>query len=124
MNFDETPEFKKDVKRLEKRWRSIPDDIEAVKPYLLPLYEYRADDVEVSIYREGSFRGKRATILKNTPAGEAIKMRLDVAGLGRNDTVRIVFVAIKTESTIQFIELYAKNDKKREDTARIRKYLP
>ena len=51
-------------------------------------------------------------------------MRLDVADLGRNDTVRIVFVAIKTESTIQFIELYAKNDKNREDTARIRKYLP
>lgn len=123
MNFDETPEFKKDVKRLAKRWRSIPKDIENAKPYILPLYEYRADDVEVSIYREGFFGGKRAAILRNTLTGEVIKMRLDVAELGRNDKVRIVFVAIKTESTIRFIELYAKNDKEREDVARITKYL-
>ena len=123
MNFSETPEFQKDVKRLAKKWRSIPGDIEAVKPYLLPLYEFRADDVEVSVYRRDFFNGKRAAILHTTSTYEVIKMRLDVATLNRSDKVRIIFVAVKTEGTIRFIELYAKNEKDREDTKRIKKYL-
>lgn len=123
MIFDEAPEFRKDVKRLGKRWRSIPSDIEAAKPYLLPLYEIRADDVEVAVYRSDFFSGKRAAILKTTENAEVIKMRLDVADLGRNDKVRVVFVAVKTEGKIYFVELYAKNDKEREDPKRYREFL-
>lgn len=69
------------------------------------------------VYRDGFFSGKHVAVLKTTSRGEAIKMRLNVADLGRNDKVRAVFVA-----TIKFVELYAKNDKEREDSARIKKY--
>lgn len=124
MNFDLTPEFRKDFKRLSKRWKSLNGDIEAAKKYILPLYECKAGDIEISVYRDGFFRGKRAAVLKTTSRGEVIKMRLDVADLGRNDKVRVVFVAIIKNNTIKFIELYAKNDKEREDSARIKKYLP
>lgn len=50
-------------------------------------------------------------------------MRLDVAAVGRSGKVRIIFVAVKTEAAITFIEMYAKNQKEREDTKRIKKYL-
>ncbi|QQS18168.1 hypothetical protein IPL68_06050 [Candidatus Saccharibacteria bacterium] len=50
-------------------------------------------------------------------------MRLDVAALGRSDKVRIIFIAVKTENEILFVELYAKNDKNREDPRRYRGYL-
>ncbi|HMR73153.1 MAG TPA: hypothetical protein PKD68_04055 [Candidatus Saccharibacteria bacterium] len=123
MNFEFTPEFEKDVKRLAKKWRSIPRDIEAVKKYILPLYEICADDVEIAVYRQGFFNGKSATILQTTDTYEVVKMRLDVADLGRSDKVRIIFIAIKIEETIRFIELYAKSNKEREDMKRIRKYL-
>lgn len=123
MNFEFTPEFEKDVKRLGKKWRSIPKDVEAAKKYILPLYEPRADDVEIAIYRQGFFNGKTATILHTSGEYEVVKMRLDVADLGRNDKVRIIFIAIKTTTAIRFVELYAKNDKTREDESRIRKYL-
>lgn len=123
MNFSEAPEFKKEVKKLAKRWRSIPEDIEAVKMYILPLYEQLTADVDVTEYRREFFAGRKAAILKTNDSAEVIKMRLDVASIGRNDKVRIIFVAIRTTETITFIELYAKNDKDREDEKRIKKYI-
>ena len=123
MNFNEAPEFQKDVKRLTKKWRSIPNDIEAAKKYIEPLYIIKADDVEVVEYRRDFFNGKNAAILKENDSTEVIKMRLDVADLGRNDKVRIVFVTMKNDDGITFIELFAKNDKDREDEKRIKKYF-
>lgn len=49
-------------------------------------------------------------------------MRLDVADLHTNSKVRIIFVIKVEDGMITFIELYAKNDKDREDTVRIKKY--
>ena len=123
MNFNEAPEFAKEVKRLSKKWRSIPGDLEAAKQYILPLYEQLANDVELVEYRREFFAGKTAAILHSNENAEVVKMRLDVADLGRNDKVRIIFVAIKTSDAIMFIELYAKNEKPREDNKRIKKYL-
>ena len=123
MNFSETPEFKKDVKRLAKKWRSIPMDIEAVKPYILPLYVPRDGEDVMQDYRKAFFAGKIAAVLRAQGDIEVVKMRLDVSHLGRNDKVRIIFVAVKSRDTITFIELYAKNEKDREDQARIKKYV-
>ena len=124
MNFNESPEFQKDVKRLAKKWRSIPSDIEAAKVYIKPLYENLSDDVNVQVYRDEFFSGKRAAILRSKDDTEVIKMRLDVADLGRNDKVPLLFTAVKSNGTITFIELYAKNEKARENTQRIKKYMP
>lgn len=122
MNFDFAPEFAKDIKRLAKKWRSIPSDIEAAKPYIVPLYKQQADDVGVQEYRYDFFADKKAAILWTGDGVEVVKMRLDVADLHSNSKVRIVFVAKIENETITFIELYAKNEKEREDKARIKKY--
>lgn len=123
MNFSETPEFKKELKHFAKKWRSMPDDIVAVKQYILPLYEQIEPGVDIKKYREGFFNGKNATILFSNDETEVIKMRLDVADLGGGDKVRLIFIAIRNNSEIKFIELYAKNEKPREDQKRIKKYL-
>lgn len=54
---------------------------------------------------------------------EVIKMRLDVQSLGASDKARLIFVAVRDKQSITFIELYAKNEKAREDTTRIKKHL-
>lgn len=122
MNFRETPEFKKDIKRLSKKWRSIPADVDAVKPYILPLYMQQTDELSANEYRQAFFSGKVATILYSQGDVEVVKMRLDVADLGRSDKVRIIFIAVKTKNEIVFVELYAKNDKEREDPNRYKPY--
>lgn len=123
MNFSEVSEFEKDVKRLSKKWRSIPDDIEAAKLHILPLYVNLDKGVSVEQYRRAFFTGKTATILQSSDNFEVVKIRLDVESLGRSDKVRLVFIAIRKSSTILFVELFAKNDKSREDMRRIQKYL-
>lgn len=123
MNFESSPEFAKDVKRLTKKWRSIPGDIEAAKPYIVPLYEQLASDVDIAEYRRRFFAGKRAAIMQTVGTVEVIKMRLDVQSLGASDKARLIFVAVRDKQSITFIELYAKNEKAREDTTRIKKHL-
>ncbi len=118
MNFEQTPEFAKDLKRLSKKWRSLPSDIEYVKPRIESLYTPR-EDIDLEQYRSDFFGGKGATILQSAEGYEVVKMRLDVAALSTNNKVRLVFVAVVTENKVVFIELYAKSEKDREDAKRI-----
>ena len=121
LNFDETPEFQKDVKRLKKSWRSIPSDIERAKLAITPLY-VPVEDVDMNELREQFFATPRATRLQMTETYEVVKMRLDCASLGNDKKTRLVFVMVKTADTIHLVELYAKSEKDREDSARIKKY--
>lgn len=123
MNFSETTEFTKEVKHFAKKWRSIPNDILAVRQYILPLYQQMDVGVDVGQYRQKFFNGKTATILYSKSDTEVVKMRLDVADLGRNDKVRLIFIAIRNKDEILFTEIYAKNEKSREDQKRIKKYI-
>lgn len=124
MNFEQVDEFAKELKKLQKKWRSLPADLFAAEKQITDLYVGQGPDDHLLEYRAAFFNGKRAAILQTLDDGrEVVKMRLDVADLGRNDKVRLVFIAIRSKTTIQFIELYAKNDKEREDTKRIKKYL-
>lgn len=123
LNFEEVPEFQKDVKRLKKSWRSIPSDIERVKLVIERLY-VPAGNVDMKEFREQLFATRRATVLTSSESYEVIKMRLDCASLGNDKKTRLVFVAIKTAHTIYLIELYAKNAKEQNDSKRVKKYVP
>jgi hypothetical protein len=74
MNFKQTPEFKKDLKRLSKKWRSLPSDVEAVYPQIEDLY---GESEGVAEFRVAFFNGKRATVLYTNGGVEVVKMRLD-----------------------------------------------
>jgi hypothetical protein len=119
MNFDQTPEFQKDLKGLSKKWRSLPQDIEDAQLLITDVY---ADSEQRELVQQKFFDGKRATRLVPGVV-EVVKMRLDVAALGTNSKVRVVFVAIIAESSVVFVELYAKNEKDREDPKRYRDFI-
>ena len=128
MNYNFTPEFNKELKKLAKDWRSLPEDIELAKKALPLLYLRQGDEPEdaLQLRHDQFFLTKRATILKKTDDGkEVVKMRLDCRSLGTKDIVRVIFIAIRYSDNIRFVELYAKNSKNkdREDQARIKRYL-
>lgn len=120
MNFDRTPEFNKDLKRLSKKWRSLPNDLRDAELTITDVY---TDSELQETFVQKFFDGKRATKIVVTESCEVVKMRLDVQSLGNSQKVRVVFVAVKTENEIIFVELYAKNDKEREDPKRYSWYL-
>lgn len=111
MNFEELPEFKKDVKILTKKYRTLIDDLDTVKrvlevsPNERPPFSFRIDDL-----------GLKTCIIKvKKIACKSIK------GRGVNSGLRLIYAHFKDENKIVFIELYHKNNKEKEDKDRILK---
>ena len=124
LNFDEVPEFAKDLKALKKKWRSLPSDVDDAKLQIEALYGTILQGEALKEFREGFFGTKRATILQTGDGYEVVKMRLDCASLGTDKKTRLVFVAVITENTVRLVELFAKSTNEREDARRLRRYLP
>ncbi len=109
MTFDELAEFKKDLKNLLKKYRTLNDDLEVVKTILKkkpderPPFSFRIDNL-----------GLETCIIKvKKIACKALK------GRGVNSGLRLIYAHFEEEQEIVFIELYHKNDKENEDRQRI-----
>lgn len=109
MTFDELVEFKKDLKNLLKKYRTLNDDLDVVKQVLAtapderPPFSFRIDNL-----------GLETCIIKvKKVACKALK------GRGVNSGLRLIYAHFQEEKRIVFIELYHKNDKENEDRQRI-----
>lgn len=109
MIFEELEEFKKDLKQLLKKYRTLNDDLDVVKKVLevnpdeRPPFSFRIDNL-----------GLRTCIIKvKKIACKALK------GRGVNSGLRLIYAHFEAEIKIIFIELYHKNDKENEDRQRI-----
>lgn len=125
MNFDDTPEFKKDVKALNKRVRTLKSDIKRVVPKLESLYvkPEGLSEEQWTEYKNNFFDNKRATALKGYPPEvDVIKIRLDTDTLQHKGKLRLICIVVVSGNEINLVELYSKSDKNREDAARIKKY--
>jgi mRNA-degrading endonuclease RelE of RelBE toxin-antitoxin system len=113
MTFDELIDFKKDLKSLLKKYRTLNDDLEVVKRVLevmpdeRPPFSFRIDNL-----------GIETCIIKvKKIACKALK------GKGVNSGLRLIYALFPDENKITFIELYHKNDKESENRQRILQYF-
>src|SRR3989339_18493 len=109
MTFDELAEYKKDLKGLLKKYKTLNDDIDVVRKVLevfpdeRPPFSFRIDNL-----------GLETCIIKvKKIACKALK------GRGVNSGLRLIYAHFEKEQRITFIELYHKNDKENEDRQRI-----
>lgn len=109
MKFDELDEYKKDLKRLLKKYRTLNDDIAVVKKVLCilpderPPFSYIIDNL-----------GLKTCIIKvKKIACKSLK------GKGVQSGLRLVYAYFPADNRITFIELYHKSDKENEDRKRI-----
>jgi hypothetical protein len=128
MEFETLKEFDKDKKRLVKRYRSIPDDLETVKQVL----ELMPDERPPFSYRINNLGIETCIIKVKKIACKSLK------GKGVNSGLRLVYAYFKDQNIevdnsvdkqtndeiidkekIVFIELYHKSDKENEDRERI-----
>lgn len=109
MTFDELTEYKKDLKNLLKKYRTLNDDLEVVKRVLevspdeRPPFSFRIDNLDL----------ETCVIKVKKIACKALK------GRGVNSGLRLIYAHFPDEKKITFIELYHKNDKENEDKKRI-----
>ncbi len=109
MTFNELVEFKKDLKKLLKKYRTLKDDIETVKQVL----EIVPDERPSFSFRIANLSLKTCVIKVKKIACKSLK------GRGVNSGLRLIYAYFKEEQKIIFIELYHKNDKENEDRQRI-----
>ena len=126
MEFDEFQEFKKDLKKLSKRYKSLPEDLETIKkvlkvnPKARPPFSFNIDGLGI----------KDCVIKVKKIACKSLK------GKGVNTGLRLVYAhfhkdleeckddgVIMYKEKIIFVELYHKNDKAKENKERILKYF-
>ncbi len=109
MIFDELTEFRRDLKVLLKKYRTLNDDLEVVKKVLLinpderPPFSFRIDHL-----------GIETCIIKiKKIACKSLK------GKGVNSGLRLIYAYYPDQQKITFIELYHKSEKENEDRFRI-----
>lgn len=109
MIFEELPEYKKDIKVLLKKYRTLHDDMSTVKQVLeicpdeRPPFSFRIDNLGIST----------CIIKVRKIACRTMK------GRGVNSGLRLVYAFFKADEKIIFIELYHKKEKENEDRERI-----
>lgn len=109
MIFDELIEFKKDLKSLLKKYRTLNEDLLVVKKVLevtpneRPPFSFRIDNLGL----------KTCVIKVKKIACKALK------GRGVNSGLRLIYAHFEDENKIIFIEIYHKSEKENEDKERI-----
>jgi len=109
MNFEELPEFKRDLKRLLKKYRSLEEDLMVVKQVLevfpneRPPFSFNIDNL-----------GLETCIIKVKKIACKALM-----GRGVNSGLRLIYALFEKDEKIIFVELYHKHEKSREDKKRI-----
>ena len=107
MNFNELPEFKRELKQLHKKYKSLPDDLQTF-----------CDTLSVTPI----VKSKNFAVVTRTDTILIIKARLFCRYL-KGSSLRIIYSWNEQEQRIEFIQLYFKGDKTNEDRERIRNYL-
>jgi len=109
MTFVELPEFKKDLKRMSKKYKTINEDLAVVKSVLQifpgerPPFSFRIDNLH-----------HETTIIKvKKIASKSIK------GKGVNTGLRLIYAYFPKTDKIVLIEIYHKNEKENENRERI-----
>ena len=105
--FFQLPEFEKELKKLAKKYPSLVNDVEDIKPVLV--------DAPTGI-------GKNFTIIRATEEMKIVKVRIHCESL-RSRAIRLIYAYHKDKIEFRYLELYFKGDKKNEDRERVRQYL-
>jgi hypothetical protein len=108
MNFTYLSEFEKDLKRLLKRYLSLNEDLNKIKS-ILEVYPNTRPPFSFLIYN----RSNTTCIIKIKKIA-----CLSLRGKGVNTGLRIIYNFNQVSNTIEFIELYHKNDQSIEDQNR------
>ena len=109
MEFNQLPEFEKDLKSLLKKYRTLNDDLNDVKTILKKRPDERAPF---------SFRIDNLGLVARLIKVKKIACK-SLKGRGVNSGLRLIYAYFEKEEKIIFIELYHKNEKENEDKQRI-----
>lgn len=117
IEYRETPEFLKDLKRLAKKFPTLEEDFELMKRAAIELYHLRGIDNR-SVLPVPGYGGGSLKIFKV----KKFACR-SLPGKGVRSGLRVIYAFDEACRRTDFIEIYYKNDQKNENSDRIRTWL-
>jgi mRNA-degrading endonuclease RelE of RelBE toxin-antitoxin system len=113
IKYEETDKFKKDLKKLLKRFRSLNEDLETVKKAVIELRHLKNID-NLATFEIPGFNSEMNTFWKIRKfACKSLK------GSGVKSGIRVIYCWQERGKVILFLEIYFKGDKENEDRSRI-----
>ena len=117
IKYDETAEFQKDLKKLTKKFRSLPDDLKTIKKAVIEMCHIHNID-NFSTFEIPGYTNAAVSFWKIKKfACKSLK------GRGAKSGIRVIYKWDYKENKITFIEIYFKGDKANENHQRIKAYL-
>lgn len=116
IDYIESPKFKKDLKRLIKKYPSLPEDLRMAEKAAIELVHLHGVDNR-SVFQISRIGGGIQVYKLKKFACKSLK------GRGNRSGIRIIYAWLPGKNEIHFIEMYFKGDQKNEDKSRIREYL-
>lgn len=115
-NIKELAEFKKDFKKLSKKFRTLEEDLKIFTEKQLNLYHKLGMDNKGIFYIPDLGIDYPKIYKAKKFACKSLK------GKGAASGIRVIYAYYEKEDEIEFIEIYYKGNKANEDRARILKY--
>lgn len=114
MNYDETEEFRRDFKKLMKKFPSLAEDLEVNKQYRIELFHCKEIDSRSIFEIQG---------VGNTAELKFFKVKKfqckNLKGRGAKSGIRVIYAYFPTEQRIVFLEVYFKANQENENRQRI-----
>ena len=117
INYQSIPEFEKDFKALAKRFKTLHEDFEILKKFVLELYYLHGIDSKAFVPIKGFCQEKYESNKIKKFTCKALK------GNGAASGLRVIFVWDKQTQTITFVEIYFKADQENENKGRLKNFL-
>ena len=117
IDYSETDSFKKDLKKLLKKYQTLGSDLEVAKRNAIELFHLKKIDNQ-SVFPIQGFCTDEIQICKIKKfACRALK------GKGAKSGIRIIYAFHTKSFKVEFIEIYYKGNQANEDRDRIKEYL-
>ena len=117
ISYSQTEEFRKDFKKLLKKYRSLEQDLELAKIAAIELFHLQKI-INLSVFPIPGFCTEEIMVCKIKKfACRALK------GRGSKSGIRVIYAFHVKSLKVNFIEIYFKADQEKEDRDRIKRYL-
>lgn len=117
IKYAEIEPFKKEFKKLKKRFPTLDEDLKVAKKSAIELFHLFKIDNQSLFWIPGLNNEKYQIYKIKKFACKALKGRGVLSG------IRIIYAYCSEKATVDFLEIYFKADKEKEDKDRIKVFL-
>jgi len=115
-HIEQLDKFKKDLKKLLKKFPSLEEDLESlVKAQLIAYHKLKVDNHGIFAIENLGIQTPKIFKVKKF-ACKSLK------GKGVNSGIRVTYAYFSTEDRVELIEIYYKGDQENENRERIKSY--